>query len=164
MCGVTLEYYRVKINDIPKTYSYIQTLSGGRKRKRTKGRRGRQGQVQVQWVQREPAAFLSATRPSLGRLNLARQEKLQVTMLQASLTEITNVPLCLSVWVHSNLFFICQVKDKPLQDSKQSTERSFFLWHHVILWEKLWHLKIKRVILSFVGRDKKKPLSVQWLT
>lgn len=31
--------------------------------------------------------ILSATRPSLGRLNLARQEKLQVTAPQASLPE-----------------------------------------------------------------------------
>lgn len=53
------------------------------------------------------SGILSPTHPSLGCLNLARQEKLQVTTLQASLTEEQNYNLhsYLHVWlfgVHSN--------------------------------------------------------------
>lgn len=66
--------------------------------------------------------ILSVTRPSLGCLNLARQEKLQVTTPQASLTEKLVITSTLSVCVHSNLFSLQgnAVKRSRVQDSKRS--------------------------------------------
>lgn len=84
-----------------------RTAEGGER-----GRKVKQEQVQVRWVwkvQKEPVALLSPTHPSLGCSNLARQEKLQVTTLQASSAEkqiITSALFaCLTVGM-SNCFFV----------------------------------------------------------
>lgn len=82
----------------------------GRRRKRGKRRsesetRTSSGPVSSESLERA-SGILSVTRPSLGRLNLARQEKLQVTTPQASLTEkkiTSTLFICLSVFKSSSL-------------------------------------------------------------